>query len=151
MNSHLKTMYVSLSKCCTKYVKSPIVYLHFEGGTGNIKFLSFMSFLESQISKHFMIQNFKFCFHLQLKRLRYNSKKRVPQIKAITTPLAFSFILMIKCVSGSKKLLTIFGGSESKQKQNSKLVGPHQSFILHLKSKNIHHGKCCYSFIRLKK
>ena len=27
----------------------------------------------------------------------------------------------------------------------------HQSFILHLKSKNIHHGKCCYSFIRLKK
>ena len=26
--------------------------------------------------------------------------------------------------------------SESKQKQNSKLVGPHQSFILHLKSKN---------------
>ena len=32
---------------------------------------------------------------------------------------------MIKCVSGSKKLLTIFGGSESKQKQKSKLVGPH--------------------------
>ena len=51
----LPPMYVSLSKCCTKYVKSPIVYLHFEGGTGNIKFLSFMSFLESQISKHFMI------------------------------------------------------------------------------------------------
>ena len=66
-----------------------------------------------------------------MKRLRYNSKKRVPRIKTIATPLVFSFILIIKCVSGSKKLLTIFGGSESKQKQNSKLVGPHQSFILH--------------------
>ena len=50
----------------------------------------------------------------------------------IAIPLAFSFILIIKCVSGSKKLLMIFGGSESKQKETEfKTCWTHQPFILH--------------------
>ena len=107
-----------------------------KGGLGTLNSWVLCHFLKAKSQSILWFRILSFVYISSLERLRYNSKKRVPRIKMIATPLVFSFILIIKCVSGSKKLLTIFGGSESKQKQNSKLVGPHQSFILHLKSKN---------------
>ena len=108
-----------------------------KGGLGTLNSWVLCHFLKAKSQSILWFRILSFVYISSLERLCYNTKKRVPRIKtiAIATPLVFSFILIIKCVSGSKKLLTIFGGSESKQKQNSKLVGPHQSFILHLKSK----------------
>ena len=102
-----------------------------KGGLGTLNSWVLCHFLKAKSQSILWFRILSFVYISSLERLRYNSKKRVPRIKTIATPLVFSFILIIKCVSGSKKLLTIFGGSESKQKQNSKLVGPHQSFILH--------------------
>ena len=84
-----------------------------KGGLGTLNSWVLCHFLKAKSQSILWFRILSFVYISSLERLRYNTKKRVPRIKtiAIATPLVFSFILIIKCVSGSKKLLTIFGGS----------------------------------------
>ena len=137
MNSHLQTMYVLMYSITIKmlYKIRSIAYCTciLKGGLGTLNSWVLCHFLKAKSQSILWFRILSFVYISSLERLRYNTKKRVPRIKtiAIATPLVFSFILMIKCVSGSKKLLTIFGGSFC-QNQNKNRIQNLLDLISHL-------------------